>query len=283
MEPKVGLALGSGGARGLCHIEFCKALDEMGLKPSIISGTSIGSIVGGFYAAGMSGKALEALVQGLGFVDYTRMLDVNILHPSGLVKGKQVMEFLDKHLPVKRFEELEIPLKVVATDFWLRRQVVFESGPITPAIRASISIPVIFKPVKIDQTVLVDGGTVNPVPFDIIRNECDILIAIDVSGRPFYQDSEKHTLPSMFESVMNSFYIMQTVVLENKLQISRPDVFIRPALKGIQILDFHKDSEIMESVKEDVEAFKSELRARVDAFRRPKKTVKKKWRRIFGG
>ena len=283
MEPKIGLALGGGGARGLCHIEFCKALDEMGLKPSVISGTSIGSIVGGFYAAGMSGKALEGLVQGLGFVDYTRMLDVNILQTSGLVKGKQVMEFLDKHLTVKRFEELVIPLKVVATDFWLRRQVVFESGPISPAIRASISIPVIFKPVKIDQTVLIDGGTVNPVPFDIIRNECDILIAIDVSGRPFYHDSEQHTMPSMFESIMNSFYIMQTVVLENKLKMCRPDIYVRPALKGIQILDFHKDREIMESVKGDVEVFKSELKAKMDEARRPKKTIKKKWRRIFDG
>jgi len=134
----IGLALGGGGARGLCHIDFCMALDEMGLKPTIISGTSIGAIAGGFYAAGVSGAGMEEILEQIGIREISKMVDFSILNPSGLVKGKGVTDFLCKHLPAKTFEELLIPLKVVATDYWRREEVIFDSGDLIPAIRASI-------------------------------------------------------------------------------------------------------------------------------------------------
>jgi NTE family protein len=253
----IGLALGGGGARGLCHIDFCMALDEMGLKPCIISGTSIGSIAGGFYAAGVSGSGMEEILNQIGLREISKMIDFSILHPSGLVKGKGVTDFLSEHLPAKTFEELTIPLKVVATDYWRRKEVVFKSGDLVPAIRASISIPGIFKPVKIQQRVLIDGGAVNPLPFDIIRDECDILIAIDVSGTSV--PSRKHPVPSMFESIMTTYHIMENALLEKKIEFNQPD----------------KEESIRRSVKPDVERFKRELDA---ILNQPESLVEKKKR-----
>jgi len=274
---KIGLALGGGGARGLCHIEFCRALDDMGLQPSIISGTSIGSIIGGFYASGMSGAAMKALAGEIGLLDYGKMIDLSLRSHSGIVKGKRVAEFFEKHLPVKTFEELKIPLKVVATDFWKRQQVVFQSGKLIPAIRASISIPALFEPVKIDGIVMIDGGAINPLPYDIIRNECDLLIAIDVSGTTM--PSKNHPLPTIFESIMNTFHIIESALIENKMKLLQPDVYIKPALENIQILDFHRQKEIMDSVKDDVAMFKEELEKRIKQEEIPK--FKKEKRFLF--
>jgi NTE family protein len=271
----IGLALGGGGARGLCHIDFCMALDEMGLKPSIISGTSIGSIIGGFYAAGVSGIEMEEILNQIGLREISKMVDFSILNPSGLVKGRGVTDFLGKHLPVKTFEELPIPLKVTATDFYRREEVIFSSGELIPAIRASISVPAIFRPVKIGHRVLIDGGAVNPLPFDIIRNDCDILIAIDVSGTS--APSKGHSVPSMFESIMTTFHIMENALLEKKMQMIQPDIYIKPVLENIQVLDFYKDEQIRSSAKPDVARLKKELHALLN---RPK-SIKKRRRSVF--
>ncbi len=258
MNQRIGLALGGGGARGLCHIEFIKALDEMGLKPSIISGTSIGAIIGSFYASGISGVALEDVLEKVGLIEISRMVDFSIFGHSGLVKGKGVVDFLEKYLPFRTFEQLRIPLKVVATDYWHRKEVILDSGELIPAIRASISIPAIFVPPVINGTVMIDGGVVNPVPYDIIRDQCDILIAIDVSGTVV--PHRKSVKPSMFESIMNSYQILEDAVLASKMKIVKPDVYIRPELKNVQILEFFKDTQIRKSVRTDVIQFKKDLR-----------------------
>jgi NTE family protein len=257
MNQRIGLALGGGGARGLCHIEFIKALDEMGLKPSIISGTSIGAIVGGFYASGISGIEMEEILEKVGVIDISKMVDFSIFGHTGLVKGKGVEEFLEKYLPVRTFDKLPVPLKVVATDYWNRKEVVLDSGELITAIRASISIPAVFVPAVVNGTIMIDGGVVNPVPYDIIRNQCDILVAIDVSG--IVVPHRKDAKPSMFESVMNSYQILEDAVLENKMKFVKPDLYIRPELKNIQILEFFKDAQIRESVRSDVIQFKKDL------------------------
>lgn len=260
-KKKVGLALGGGGAKGLCHIEFCKALDELGVKPVVISGTSIGAIVGGFYAAGVSGNEMKNLADGIGFIDLYKMIDLSLFAKSALLKGKGVEEFLSKHLPVQRFEDLQIPLKIVATDFWGRREVVFKSGKLMTAIRASISIPAIFEPVIIEDKLFIDGGAVNPLPFDIIRNDCDLLIAIDVSGKNKPPRNIKSV--SMFESIMTTHQIMQNSILENKKHFAHIDIYVKPELRDIGILDFHKEKEILNSVKDDVEIFKKQLKGKL--------------------
>ena len=133
---RIGLALGAGGAKGISHIAFLQALDELGLRPAVIAGTSIGAVIGGFYAAGVSGDRLEQLLKGIGFRDlYKIVLDFSILSNSAIFKGKGVEDFLSREIQARTFDEVEIPLKVVATNFWDRRQVVFESGSLINAIR----------------------------------------------------------------------------------------------------------------------------------------------------
>lgn len=257
MARKIGLALGGGGARGLCHIEFIKVLDELGLKPSILSGTSIGAIVGALYASGYSGKDMEELLNEIGLKEISKMVDPSFFSLAGLVKGKGVIDFLKKNIPVKTFEQLKIPLKIVATDYWQQREVILEKGELIPAIRASISIPAIFEPVKIDGRVLIDGGVTNPVPYDIIRDQCDLLIAIDVGG--YREASTNVRMPNMFENILSTVQILQNAIVENKMSIAKPDIYIKPPLKNIGLLEFEKYEKVIRSARKDVEAFREKI------------------------
>ncbi|MBF0227212.1 MAG: patatin-like phospholipase family protein [Desulfobacterales bacterium] len=254
---KIGLALGSGGAKGLAHIAFIKALDELGVKPSIISGTSIGAIVGAFYASGISGLEMEDIIKNLRFKDIGKMLDVSLFKGRGLIKGKGVINFFKKYLRFKNFEDLEIPLKVVAADFWNRKEFIFEEGSLIFALRASMSLPVIFEPVKMTNTILIDGGSINPLPYDLIRNDCDILIAIDVSGEKV--SSNNNPMPSMFDNIMNTFQIMQCSIVNNKKCYFKPDLYIKPELTNYRMLEFYRYEEILLDAKKYADFFKTEL------------------------
>jgi len=256
-EKKIGLALGGGGAKGLCHIAFLKALDEMDLKPSVIAGTSIGAVVGGFYAAGVSGSQMEQILKEMDLLDAAEIVDFSITSNSGVVTGKGIETFLRKHIPARTFEELTIPLKVVATDFWGRKEVILHSGNLIQAIRASISLPALIEPVRLGSMVLVDGGAANPLPYDIIREECDLLIAIDVSGEK--APAAGSPIPSMFENIVTTFQIMGESIIRNKMKLVKPDIYLKPALTNVRVLEFHRYAEIMESVKEDIEILKRKL------------------------
>lgn len=267
---RIGLALGGGGARGLCHIEFIKVLDDLHIQPSIIAGTSMGAIIGAFYAAGLSGEEMTELIDRISLRELTQLLDFSILSPSGLVKGARVTEFLDEHLPVKRFEDLEIPLKIVATDFWHREEVIFDSGDLIPAIRASISIPGIFEPVINNGVVMVDGGAVNPVPMSVIHDLCDFLIAVDVSGTN--TPPKRNKIPTMFTAVMTFFQIMETSINREQREIFTPDIYLRPKLENVQILDFHRDEEIRASVSEEMLSLRQQLHQKLELI--PPKSIR---------
>ena len=160
-------------------------------------------------------------------------------------------------LPVKTFEKLKIPLKIVATDYWEQKQVVFDSGDLIPAIRASMSIPAVFEPVIIGEMVLIDGGITNNLPYDIIQDECDITIAIDVSGNVI--NPKKVKAPNLFDNIMNSFVILQDSIIKYQMKIKTPDIYIKPQLEDVGILDFHKANDVLESVKDDVVQLRKEL------------------------
>ena len=255
---RVGVALGGGGAKGLSHIAFLKALDELGVRPAVIAATSIGAVIGGLYAAGVSGAGLERMLKTIGFKDlYKIVLDFSILSNSAIFTGKGVEEFLSRQIPCQTFAEVEIPLKVVATDFWNRREVVFESGSLTTAIRASMAMPAIFEPVILNGTVLIDGGVVNPLPYDLIRQECDLTIAIDVSGEKTYVPGDP--VPNMVESILSTFQIMQASIVEAKKRLSPPDIYVKPALTNIRVLDFYRYKEILAGAQDEVQGFKETL------------------------
>jgi NTE family protein len=255
---QVGLALGAGGAKGLSHIAFLKALDELGVRPAVIAGTSVGAVIGGLYAAGVSGARLEELLKTVGFMDlYKIVLDFSILSNSAIFKGKGVEDFLSRGISARSFEEVEIPFKVVATNFWERRQVVFDSGNLITAIRASMAMPAVFEPVVLNDMILVDGGAVNPLPYDLIQPECDLTIAIDVSGEKTY--APENPVPNMVENILSTFQIMQASIVEAKRKLSPPDIYVKPALTNIRVLDFYRFKEILAGVQEEVQRFKDTL------------------------
>jgi len=254
---EIGLALGGGGARGICHIAFLEALDEMGIEVSMISGTSIGSLIGALYASGLSGVDIREMLNNIRFKDIVEMVDLKLFGSTSLFKGQGVKDFLQKNMPVHTFEKLKIPLKIVATDFWAQKQVILENGDLVSAIMASICIPAVFEPVLRDQHVLVDGGIANNVPFDILKEHSRTIVAIDVAGSVVVPEDTKK--PHMVENLMLSFEILQKALLDEKLKYSCPDIHVKPSLNDIGILDFQKTKEILASVEDDVIRFKKNL------------------------
>ncbi len=256
----IGLALGGGGARGFAHIAFLKVLDDLGLRPTLISGASMGALMGALYASGLSGREIERTVKELNLVDMITLVDVSWHTPRGLIKGEKITKTISTLIRNKNFEDLDIPLKVVATDFWDRKEVVYDKGNVAQAIRASISIPAVFEPVVINNTLMMDGGLVNSLPYEMLRETCDLTIAINVVGDKLPK-ADKREKPKFFEALLSAFEIYEAAAIENKLHHAQPDIYIKPEIKNIDLLDFHLIDEIIDGVKKDAQAFKQQLTA----------------------
>jgi NTE family protein len=254
--PRIGLALGGGGAKGFAHVPILEALDEMGLRPSRIVGTSIGAVIGALYASGLSGRAIRETVDDLVISEEDDWREIlfgkdlgriaDLVRP-GLMRGsllhiESFLQVLAEHLPVKSFKGLKTPLQVVASDYWSREQVVLERGALLPAIGASVALPGLFKPYPLGQRLLLDGGMVNPVPFDLLAGRCDITVAVDVLGER--NRREQPGGPPFFETLFTAFQIMQQTILNEKLEQGGPDIYLRIPLRDIKVLDFHKVDEI---------------------------------------
>ena len=177
---KVGLALGSGSARGWAHIGVIKALTEAGIRVDCIAGASIGAVVGAVYASGKI-DALEDIVLRLDWKQIASFLDV-VFPKSGLIDGNKIADFVRAHVAPGNIEELPLPFCAVSTDLETGSEIVIREGDIIEAVRASISVPGIFTPVKKGGTILVDGGLVNPVPVSVAREMgADFVIAVDLN------------------------------------------------------------------------------------------------------
>lgn len=284
---KIGLTLGGGGAKGFAHIPILEVFDELGIKPYCITGTSIGAILGALYASGHSAADIVEMVEQLiaprssRFKDILRnkdafkfleLIDPHFsLKPQGLIKGEKFLGFLYEQMQVSTFEELSIPFKAVATDFWRREQVVFDSGELLPAVRASMAIPYVFTPVHIDDQVLVDGGLVNNVPHDLLSKNCDIRIAVDIMGE---QSTLKTKTPSPLDAIFHTYEVMQDSIANAKLEAHPVDIYMRPPLMDIDVLDFHKAGAIYEQGLAVKDGFKRKLEALLAG-----KATKLGWRR----
>lgn len=268
---KIGIALGAGGARGLAHILMLEALDELGLKPAYVSGTSIGAVAGVLYCSGMTGKELRESLSELTVSERNSVKNIfnfkwlDFIAPqfdgSGLLTTENFIKFLFKLIDARTFEELDIPLFVVAANFWTREEVVFKSGELVSAIQASISLPGIFAPVLIDDKVLIDGGAVNPVPFDILPNDCDLTIAIDVIG---HRTAGPDLMPSLTETIFNTFQIMEKSITREKLRVAGPDIYIAPDISDVRVLEFHKAEHIFRQAQPAKDQLKRELEKRLN-------------------
>ena len=179
-RPKIGLALGGGGPRGLAHIGVLKVIEENGIPIDCVAGASMGALIGAVYAAGVETERLEEIALNMDLKQTALMLAPTIAR-SGLIEGGRVREFIKSFVGDANIEELKIPFAAVATDINTGEEMVIDRGSVAEAVRASISVPGIFTPVRLGERFLVDGGLVNPVPISVVREMgAEAVMAVNV-------------------------------------------------------------------------------------------------------
>ncbi|WP_182417902.1 patatin-like phospholipase family protein [Bartonella sp. HY038] len=255
---RIGLALGGGGARGMGHIPIIMAMEELGLKPARIAGTSIGGLVGAALASGMSGADLQdyflKTFSKVGDVAATlwsiRPMSFQELRRRGLRLSQFSLEeilrgFLPDCVPFD-FAQLQIPLSVVAADILSGEMVVMNDGDLRSAISASAALPGIFAPVRRDGYLLVDGAVCNPVPVDCIGDDVDKIIAIDIIG--FEENLHMDKKPSTLETLFAANMISQRSLMNTRFLAVKPDLVLVPPVAGIYVLDFMSAKKILDRV-----------------------------------
>jgi NTE family protein len=265
------LALGAGGARGLAHIAVLEAIDELGVKPVAISGSSIGAVIGAAYAAGMSARAIRRHV--IRTVHnraelFARLLAARaapwssfLLAPLGqnpvLLDGERLCAaFLPKDVP-DDFAKLAIPLLVVASDISTREEVVYSVGPLRPAVAASMAIPGLVRPIEYDGRVLVDGATTDPLPFTQLVGRADAVVAVDCSAGRI---AAAH-VPDSWDAVFAAISLMGQTIVTEKLKARVPNLLVRPHVSAFRMLEFLKASAIIRAGEHIKAEVKKELLA----------------------
>ncbi len=267
-KPKIGLALGSGSARGWAHIGVIRELTDAGVVPDIVCGCSIGAFVGAIYVDGDIEK-LESWVSTLARKDVVSLLDVSLA--SGLIKGDKLIQFFEQYFVDRDFKDLALPFAVVATDLATGRERWLREGNVAQAVRASIALPGLFTPVPYENGFFVDGGLVNPVPVSLCRAlGADVVIAVDlgsdVVGKSLRLPSEEGNetgwgqrllarfgigqngdetarLPSLLGVLTTSIQIMQVRIARSRLAGEPADVLIAPRLAQLGLMDYHCGAE----------------------------------------
>lgn len=277
-RPSVAIALGGGGARGIAHVIALEALDEMGIRPVAIAGTSMGAVIGAAYGAGLEARAIRAHVLRVlrNRSDVMgKLLRARVGRFADLVlrgRGNPVLLdpeiFLELFWPSKMpemFEDLATKTFVVATNYSDRNEIVFRSGPLGPAVAGSMAIPGLFRPVESGARVLIDGGAVNPLPYDLLFNDADVVIAIDVT---FGGRSRSRRVPSPLESMFGAAQIMQGAITAEKIKRQSPHILIRPRVEQFGLLDFFRAGHILRAAEVTKDDLKTALDARMRTFQR---------------
>ena len=254
-----------------------EVLDELGVRPTLIAGTSIGAIVGAAYASGlpaaeMRTRCLRHIVTRddnfsdvIGKRAFLRIwLDAFGLERGrgGLLSPEPMLGYLFEGLRASTFEELVIPLRVVASDYWSASEVVFDSGELLPALRASSAFPGVFAPAEVGGRVLVDGGMVNNVPYDLLRETCDLVIAVDVAKT---REPERHSKPGFIDAIVGAFDIMHEVDMARRLEQAPPDLYIHPEISDIGAFDFTRIEDVFDQAAPAIDDFKVQLGAALEA------------------
>jgi NTE family protein len=274
-NPKIGLALSSGAAKGEAHVGVIKAIIERGISVDLIAGTSAGAIVGAFYAAKGNVDGIEKAIYNAEAKEMTDMMSLDLaLRFKGFIGNKKSLRWLKGLIGDIRFDELKIPLAVIATDISTGEEVVIKEGSVLEAVRASMAMPVLFTPRTRGHRLLVDGGFVNPLPVSLLRDMgATIIMASNVIGPPESRvDSSKvfrETMeearkglvkdvvlprdkelyerekdgPNMFSILVRAVYVMEY----NKMisQLRKADIAISPEIEGVNMLDFYRGREVI--------------------------------------
>ena len=267
-RPSIGLALGSGGAGGLAHIRMIEVFEELDIRPDAIAGTSIGAIIGMLYAAGMDSAGMRELFDDFGEsalspftnnngvdIDMTDLLKFDFDEGS-LLDAEGFFELAGEHIDARSFDDLDLPLKVVTTNYWDGETVTLTEGDLFEAVKASMAVPGLLAPVKLESMLLIDGGTSNPLPWDQVSDH-DIVIAIDVTGT---RNPEKDDPPNLADLLFKTFEIMQQSLIAQMHKASPPDIYIKPELSDIRLLHFDRVDEILKQADAAADALREQLK-----------------------
>ncbi|MEN9377879.1 MAG: hypothetical protein RL710_3036 [Pseudomonadota bacterium] len=255
--PKIGLALGGGAARGFAHIGVIQVLEEAGIRPSLVVGTSAGSLVAAFYASGKTGAHLQQLAESMEeatFADWTLPL-----FSRGMLRGEALARYVSQQVNGRLIENMAIPLGIVATDLHNGQGVLFQRGDVATAVRASSAVPAVFQPVRIAGRDYVDGGLVSPVPARFARQMgAELIIAVDISSAP-----EGNAAGDTLQILLQTFSIMGKSI--NSFELRDVDVVVRPSLVGVASADFGARRRSIEAGRVAMQTLLPQLRLAMEA------------------
>ncbi|MBL0428094.1 patatin-like phospholipase family protein [Ramlibacter alkalitolerans] len=257
VPPRIGLALGGGAARGFAHVGVIEVLEEAGIKPDLVVGTSAGSLVAALYASGRSGQQLQATALAMdeaAFADWTLPI-----FSRGVLRGEALARYVNTQVAHRLIENMAVPLGIVATDLNTGQGVLFRRGDTGTAVRASSAVPAVFLPVKIGTQEYVDGGLVSPVPVRYARQMgAELVIAVDISSAP-----EGNPSGDPLQILLQTFAIMGKSI--NTWELRDADVVVRPALRGMSSADFAGKRRAIEAGRAAMQAALPQVRAALEA------------------
>jgi NTE family protein len=255
--PKIGLALGGGAARGFAHVGVIQVLEENGIRPVLVTGTSAGSLVAAIYASGKNGAQLQRVAETMeeaAIADWTLPI-----FSRGMLRGEALARYVNTQVGSRLIEDMPMPLGIIATDLNTGKDVIFQRGDTGTAVRASSAVPAVFQPVKISGREYVDGGLVSPVPVGAARKMgADFVIAVDISSPP-----EGSLTGGTLEILLQTFSIMGKSI--NSFELRDADVVVRPALQGIASADFSARKRSIEAGRQAMLRAIPELKAALAA------------------
>ncbi len=257
VPPRIGLALGGGAARGFAHVGVIQVLEEAGIRPALVSGTSAGSLVAAIYAGGKSGKQLQQVAETM---EEATIADWTLpLFNRGMLRGDALARYVNGQVGSRLIEDLPLPLGIVATDLNSGQSMLFQRGDTGTAVRASSAVPAVFQPVRISGHEYVDGGLVSPVPVRAARQMgAELVIAVDISSPP-----EGNLAAGTLEVLLQTFSIMSKSI--NYFELKEADVVVKPTLTGISSSDFGARKRSIEAGRRAMQQMLPQLRAAIAA------------------
>ena len=252
--PRIGLALGGGAARGFAHVGVIQVLEEAGIKPYLITGTSAGSLVAAIYASGKSGAQLQQVAESM---EEAAIADWSLpIFSRGMLRGEALARYVNGQVSGRLIEDMVLPLGIVATDLHSGQSVLFQRGDTGTAVRASSAVPAVFQPVKIGGREYVDGGLVSPIPVQYARQMgAELVIAVDISSAP-----EGNAASDTLQILLQTFAIMGKSI--NAYAVREADLVVRPSLAGVGSADFRSRRQAIEAGRVAMQQLMPQLRVK---------------------
>jgi len=251
------LALGGGAARGFAHVGVIQVLEEAGIRPTLVTGTSAGSLVAAIYASGKNGKQLQRVAETM---EEATIADWTLpLFTRGMLRGDALARYVNEQVGSRLIEDMALPLGIVATDLNSGQSVLFQKGDTGTAVRASSAVPAVFQPVKISGRDYVDGGLVSPVPVRAARKMgAELVIAVDISSAP-----EGGVTAGTLDVLLQTFTIMGNSI--NGFELKDADIVVRPLLVGVSSADFSARKRSIDAGRQAMLQLLPQLRAAIAA------------------